>query len=523
MNRWFAIVLIALTAGALALRLPELGRRPLHNDEGVNAFKLRDLLEKGIYKYDPHEYHGPTLSYASLPFLWLTGHRNTESISDGTLRLAPVFFGVLLVLLLWLLRDALGHAAALWAALFTAISPAMVFYSRYFIHEMLLICFTLLALAAAWRYTRSRKAVWAALAGLGLGLMYATKETFVIELAAMAVALVMTLLWSRWRENRSLQPEIRSLWNLKHVLLATTVALVASELLYTSFLTNPRGPLDSILTFLPWTKRAGGASPHNHPWYFYLQHLGFFRLGQGPIWTEGLIVALALVGVIASLLHRSLPTGHWLWLRFLGFYTVALTTAYSVISYKTPWCLLGFLHGMILMAGVGAVVVLRLVKPAWAKGMVVVILLSASAQLTWQAWRANHEFAADRRNPYVYSQTLPDTLELVNKVKFLAQLHPEGNDMVIKIMSPEHDYWPLPWYLRQFKNVGCWDQIPEEPFAPVMIVGTRLQADFEEKSGKKYIMAGLFSLRPLTFFELYVEADLWRKYVQLPPHQREPE
>ena len=42
-------------------------------------------------------------------------------------------------------------------------------------------------------------------------------------------------------------------------------------------------------------------------------------------------------------------------LRFLGFYTLLMATAYSVIPYKTPWCLLGFLHGMVLLAGIGAV------------------------------------------------------------------------------------------------------------------------------------------------------------------------
>jgi predicted membrane-bound mannosyltransferase len=36
----------------------------------------------------------------------------------------------------------LGRAETLWAALYLAISPAMVFYSRYYIHEMLLVFFT---------------------------------------------------------------------------------------------------------------------------------------------------------------------------------------------------------------------------------------------------------------------------------------------------------------------------------------------------------------------------------------------
>jgi putative Mn2+ efflux pump MntP len=45
--------------------------------------------------------------------------------------------------------------------------------------------------------------------------------------------------------------------------------------------------------------------------------------------------------------------------RFLSFYTVALTGIYTVISYKTPWCALNFWLGTILLAGVGAAVLVE--------------------------------------------------------------------------------------------------------------------------------------------------------------------
>ena len=70
-----------------------------------------------------------------------------------------------------------------WAAIFLAVSPAMVFYSRYFIHEMLLVFFTLLTLAAGWRYAKKRSVFLVRADGRGLGLMFATKETFVLTLA----------------------------------------------------------------------------------------------------------------------------------------------------------------------------------------------------------------------------------------------------------------------------------------------------------------------------------------------------
>src|SRR5258705_1994476 len=194
MNRWSALAVLLAIAGALALRVPRLATRPLHNDEAVNAVKVSELWQHGRYVYDADEYHGPALHYVTLPFLWLSGARNSDELDDATLRLAPVVFGVGLILLLLLFSDGLGAHALAWAALFTAVSPAMVFYSRYFIHEMLLVFFTALTLGAGWRYAQTRSALWAVAAGAGVGLMFATKETFVLTVAAMGLAGIIAVL-----------------------------------------------------------------------------------------------------------------------------------------------------------------------------------------------------------------------------------------------------------------------------------------------------------------------------------------
>src|SRR3989442_328614 len=209
MKRGSALAVLLAIAGALALRVPHLDTRPLHNDEAVNAVKVSELWEQGRYAYDPDEHHGPTLHYATLPFLWLSGARNSDELADATLRLAPVVSGVGLILLLLLLADGLGRHAVAWAAIFTAISPAMVFYSRYFIHEMLLVFFTALTLGAGWRYAQTLSARWAMVAGAGVGLMFATKETFVITLAAMGLAAIATVWWTMPKGSR-VEPEIRN-------------------------------------------------------------------------------------------------------------------------------------------------------------------------------------------------------------------------------------------------------------------------------------------------------------------------
>src|SRR5581483_2768998 len=110
-------------------------------------------------------------------------------------------FGVGLILLLPLIADGLGRNATICAALLIAISPAIVFYSRYYIHEMLLVFFNLLALGAGWRYVRSRKPGWILLAGAAIGLMQATKETFILALFAALVGLAQNKIWTPKRSN----------------------------------------------------------------------------------------------------------------------------------------------------------------------------------------------------------------------------------------------------------------------------------------------------------------------------------
>ncbi len=536
MNRWSALALLLALAGALALRVPKLATRPLHNDEAVNAIKVSELWQHGRYAYDPGEYHGPALHYATLPFLWLSGARNSDELDDATLRLAPVVFGVGLILLLLLFVDGVGRSAVAWAAIFIAVSPAMVFYSRYFIHEMLLVFFTALTLGAGWRYVQARPGsasvslarssedtgrrdagaprFWAMLTGAGLGLMFATKETFVITLGAMGLAGIITVWWTLPKNTRV--QSLLGFWNWKHAALALSAALMIWLLLFSSFGTNFAGLLDSARTYLPWLERAGGHSPHVHPWSFYLERLAWFHPAKGPIWSEGLILVMAAVGVVVSLAGKKSPL-----LRFLALYTIILTALYSAISYKTPWCLLNFYLGMILLAGVGAAALVKCFRARPLKVVVSVALLAFTLQLSWQAWRASFVYAADRRNPYVYAQTVPDLLLLVQRAEGLARVAPAGYETVVKIIALEGDYWPLPWYLRRFKHLGWYDTLPDDPFGPIVVVASKLDARLDEKSDKKWIMAGLSELRPGKFFELYVELELWKKYVETLPRERE--
>jgi uncharacterized protein (TIGR03663 family) len=548
-NRWqllFGVTILAVGAGALGLRLPGLDRRPLHPDEANQAYKAGQLLfEEGRYAYDPHDHHGPSLYYLTLPALWLSGAENFAQTEAADYRIVAVLAGVAAVLLVGLLADGLGRPAAVASAVLAAISPALVFYSRYYIQESLLLCFTLALVACAWRYVRSRRTVWLVLAGAAVGLMHATKETWVIAAAAMAGSLAVVLLLERPGRAAKKTPGVVSAQHLsvaspafllggrpsgpsgkRHresfsggylrpwpLLAAAGVALAIVVVLYTSFFTRARGPLDSVLAYVYYAaERAPGAGLHDNPWHFYLHRLLWFHDGPGPVWTEGFIVALALVGGAAAITGRGAGTASRPLLRFLLLYTVAVTAAYSLIPYKTPWCVLTMLQGMVLLAGVGAAALWRRLRWAPARALLVPALAAGAVHLGALAWRANFDprFYADPRNPYVYAHTATGVQRLVDLLGRLDALEGGGGRLRVNVLMPEN-YWPLPWYLRRF-DARYAHSIPAAPDAPVVITTPDFAPQLEPRLKGPYEGRAHYGLRFGFPVRVYVARDLWSRF-----------
>jgi uncharacterized protein (TIGR03663 family) len=492
--------------------------RPMHTDEAVHADNFGALLEGGTYQYNPHEYHGPTLNYFTLIPARLTSADTYPQLTEVTLRIVPVVFGTALILLTLLLVKGLGPAAVV-AAVLAALSPAMVFYNRYYIQETLLVCFTFGVIVCGYHYLRTQTLPWALATGVFIGLMHATKETCIIALCSMGLALVLSC------HGRP----VRAAGKPLHVVLGLVVAVGVSALFYSSFLRNPQGVLDSYLTYATYFSRGAGENTvHVHPWYYYLQIIVFAKYFDGPIWTEGWILLLALVGLAAAVKSDSLGSIDPKLVRFLAVYTIAMTVVYSAVRYKTPWCLLSFLHGMILLAGVGAVTLLAWVKRRGPRAVLAVLLLGAAGHLAFQAYRANFVYYADSRNPYVYAHPTPEVFAIVAKVKEYADL--PGSDrsgtVPIQVAVPGKDYWPLPWYLRAY-HVGWCTDIPDE-VGPLILISDKLEEALTRKlyvdtpPEKRQMYLYLFDapyymwFRPGVKMLGFVRRDLWDERANQP-------
>ncbi len=279
-----------VTAIAAFLRFFWLALKPLHHDEGVNGFFLTNLVRDGIYKYDPANYHGPTLYYIAYPFVQIFGLKTVP------IRASVAIFGVLTVVLCFYLRPYIGKVGSLFAGLFVALSPGMVYISRYFIHEIFFVFLALAFVIAVLMFIEKRKpghfaigwlvlllvvclvppgmllsaylggesasAVWAfraaflivdvvaiyfavsstlawndgrpvylMLASTSVALMFATKETAFITLGTMAIACLSVWIWKGIRAGEAFDANLFRILAVVH-----GVVLLAAAYYYASII-----------------------------------------------------------------------------------------------------------------------------------------------------------------------------------------------------------------------------------------------------------------------------------------------
>jgi len=456
-----ALILTLLT------RFTALDLRVMHTDEAVQAhIYLAPMLSGGAYEYHQADGHGPLLVYSTRALCWLTGVDSPAGLGEILLRVTPALYSLGLVLVVWLMADGLGRGATGWAMLFTALSPMIVYYSRYYIMEVPLVFLTTLAIAAGWRYAVSRHPGWLVLAGVAVGLMHVAKETFLIQMIAAGLAVLATSALEFFHSGTGYgqinRRSGRSGSTLAaHLVLAALVAGAVSFLLFSGFLSKPGQFFDSLQSYVEYAKRAEGAG-HAKPWWWYLSLIWGRREADGFLVGEWPLVLLALVGMGKAFGARPSRYENVRLQRFLALYATALVCGYSLIAYKTPWSILGAEHAMVLLAGIGAA---TLFSAPWGRIYqlaVWVVLLATAGYLGRQVWRQNYQWPADAaHNPYVYSHTSPDVLRLVRQVNEAAQARGgDPRDFSVFIIHPESGH-PLPWYFRHLGG-GATTALPDD-------------------------------------------------------------
>ena len=511
-ERVWLICVVAILIIAAVLRMYDLNLVPLHHDEGVNGNFLVRLVREGSngYKYDPNNYHGPTLYYFAAFFPWIVrvlfGKAAMENygLTTVAIRMVPALFGVATIGLIFLLRRWLGTVATLSAALLLALSPGAVYLSRYFIHEMHFVFFTFAIVVSLLYWYEQRNAFYLIPAAASAALLFATKETAMISAGVLIIALGVTLLYMFLRRGRVARVKARpESWSFGgfvdtfggpavfgfYLGLALITFVGLYVLFYSSFFTNSKGISDSFATFAVWTKT--GTKDHVHPFYTYL---GWLWQREGP---------LLILGALGALIVVLKPKNAFA--LFAALWAFGLIAAYSLIPYKTPWLMLSFLVPLALIGGYAVQAIYEFEGRQWrATGIVLFGVLCFSAYQTIDLNFINYD-NDDTRYVYVYAHTTRGILDLVKEIDRIAGER-GGGQTGITIVS--RDYWPLPWYLRNYTRVGYYGQLAPST-EPMIIANASQQPEVEANFRDLYQQVrsneqdGSFELRPGVRLLLY--------------------
>jgi uncharacterized protein (TIGR03663 family) len=487
---------------AALLRFFLLGIKPPHFDEGINGWFVDQMMKNGFYRYDPTNYHGPLHFYVLLLSQTLFG-RNLWA-----LRLPVVLVSISCVWLALKFEPLVGRDVSRIAALAMAISPGFVFYGRYSIHEVWLVLFSMLfilGLLGLWKFGTSNY-LWCA--GMGLTGMILTKETYLIHVGCAAAAVGVCYVSNALNRVPDARPA-KQTWDYVDLGFVIATGAAAIVFFYSGIFFHWSGVKGLYQAYAAWFETGSTGHGHEKPWYYWLKLIGRYE------WP-------ALVGLVLCLFCQRLKNIN---LRYLAIYGVGTLIAYSIVKYKTPWCIISFIWPFLFIFGAA----LLAIPSNYTKitQRVSAILLCASlgsavwlnyfrcTTYTQDDWDKTESVAENiahffTTEPYVYVQTYNDIFKLTRPVLELAKRNPTYYQMVGHIIRPSA--YPLPWILDDFPHIGYYEQqnLPTTLDADFLLVQQDRIEEVEKKLQNSYFAEPL-TIRPYQdTSKLYLSAERFK-------------
>ena len=538
-QRWFSILIVAL---AFALRVAALDLRPAHFDEGVNGSFIDGMRTEGCYRYNPENYHGP------LHFYTLFASQQLFGRSLWSLRMPTVLIGTALVALMLAFHRFLPWRAVWVTAVAAAISPGLVFYSRYAIHEMWLPFFTLLAAYGGIGIVRREGRpgdLWAF--GSGLAGMVLTKETYLIHWIAAVLALIVMrcLEWLVPLTPRSERPRPADLFagrasdtsepfpriayfTNRHIATVTLTCVAAVILVQSGFGLHWDGIRGLFETFRPMhAKGTTAEAGHNKEFFYWVKLMMWYEwpaliglvaapllsLRRSAVLAPAVLLIGALLvsaGFFGSAIgihltgakdflkpHLNLPDvpslGVWLGVCSLGFfgaspaqsremrwlclYGLASFAAYSIIPYKTPWCIVNLLLPLLFVFGQLA----ENLAQTTDRRLVYAIGLLLAWSPVRDCWILNFKSPTYDGERYAYVHTTNEIGKVLRAVRDLARENPLERQMHGIILT---EAFPLTWELNDFPNIRYLpdDAEVENYDADFVLLPTHRRVEFEDRA-----------------------------------------
>jgi uncharacterized protein (TIGR03663 family) len=303
------------------------------------------------YQYNPL-LHGP-FQFHAIAFVYKVSQllgAPDNGVNTTTVRIAAATLGTVIVGLPYFLRDYLGKVGAWLACFLLAVSPSMVYFSRFAREDIYMACFTLLLVVGTARYLRDRKLGWLVIAALGFALSYATKEATFLTVAVFGsffgaiVAWELGLKWTlrdKVSSNASFVSYLPRTWAPVTLLAYFVIMAPIAKFFFgwmknlSIYITNPKNVAaadlyvqnlkDRTVALVPWIGIILGV--------FVLIILAREMMGKLPLPGKRNIVARHIDPTKQTLLDTvfTMPWTHWFfallagWAVFLVLFTVVFT------------------------------------------------------------------------------------------------------------------------------------------------------------------------------------------------------
>lgn len=424
--QWFVLSLVFLLVAALS-RFLLLDNKPIHFDESINMWFVQKIWEDGFFTYDPTNYHGPLLFYLIHFAQLFTGFDYLST------RWVATIFSFLTLVILWFGPFAQRQAFR-WAAVFLLFSPAMGFYGRSGIHESAFVFFQVLGfLSFHYLVAKEFKKFWWSFVGSLLGMM-ALKETFVILILAVVPAILAGAFWERRSLNyKKWWRELTASFRQREVYFPLLAMLLVFLGVYSGFGSNPKGLVDFFVALMPWLKTGVQGNGHEKEFLHWSKLMGLY---------EYAIVAGFFLGALFLKKNK--------WIRFYMIFSFFLWLIYSLIPYKTPWCLISILWPLGVVAGLAVQELLVKVGSKRAAVFPVLgILFAAEAKGMYELM---YRDPIDMGHQYVYVNSTYAMKEFIEKTQELLREQPLLRESKIQVGTDES--WPIPIVFYKFYTLS---------------------------------------------------------------------
>jgi hypothetical protein len=127
--------------------------------------------------------------------------------------------------------------------------------------------------------------------------------------------------------------------------------------------------------------------------------------------------------------------------------------------------------------------------------------------LAYQSYELNFVDYDDEDRALIYAHTDREFHDMVDRIEYYAEKSGRGKEAKIEIVSP--DYWPMVWYLRDYKQANFHGRLVDATDAEMIVAKKNDQdTDVIRKYSARYMLVGQYHLRSGVDLVLLVRKDL---------------